>query len=61
MKINNLEIKVCPFFGSDRVFLCERKDVYKMICLNCFATGPEYRNMSGCIRKWNKAIRKEDK
>lgn len=60
MKINNLKVKGCPFCGSERVFLCERKDIYKMVCLNCFATGPEYRNMSGCIRRWNKAIRKEE-
>lgn len=58
MKINNLEIKSCPFCESERTFLCERKDIYKMVCLNCFATGPEYRNMSGCIRRWNKAMRK---
>ena len=60
MKIDNHEVRPCPFCGSERVFLCERKDIYKMVCLNCFATGPEYRNMSGCIRRWNKAIRKEE-
>lgn len=54
-----IDLKPCPFCGSDRVFLCEREDIYKMVCLNCLATGPEYRNISGCIRKWNKAIRKE--
>lgn len=59
MKIDKYEVRPCPYCGSERVFLCERRDIYNMVCLNCFATGPEYRNMSGCIRRWNKAIRKE--
>lgn len=55
-----MEIKPCPFCGSDALFVSERNSKSYVRCGKCYAYGPDGKNKEEAIERWNSAPRKED-
>lgn len=53
-----MEIKPCPFCGSENLSVGGFENYIK--CKNCGAAGPDGSNLNEAFDKWNAAPRKED-
>lgn len=55
-----MEIKPCPFCGSDDLCVLELSDNSCVRCRKCYSYGPNGKDEENAIERWNSALRKED-
>lgn len=55
-----MEIKPCPFCGSDYLSVPEWSNKSYVRCGKCHAHGPDGKDEENAIERWNSALRKED-
>lgn len=55
-----MEIKPCPFCGSDDLCVFELSDNSCVGCRKCYSYGPNGKDEENAIERWNSALRKED-
>lgn len=55
-----MDIKPCPFCGSDDLAVLELSDNSCVRCRKCYSYGPNGKDEENAIERWNSAPRKED-
>ena len=59
--MNGIELKPCPFCGSDDVICDMFEDVYFVECWDCCAKVESYNGLEDAIAGWNaRAIDRDD-
>lgn len=59
--MNEIELKPCPFCGSDDVICDMFEDVYFVECLDCSAKVESYNGLEDAVEGWNaRAIDRDD-
>lgn len=53
MKIDNFEVRSCPYCGSERVMLANGSDSFWVCCRNCLTMGPSCESAEEAVAKWN--------
>jgi Lar family restriction alleviation protein len=56
MKINDIELKPCPFCGSEDLYDDEMNNWVSIVCNECSGTSGCYNGLDLAIETWNKRI-----
>lgn len=55
MKIDNFEVRPCPFCGSESLRLRNGSNLSWVFCRNCTSIGPSCENAEEAVKRWNSA------
>ena len=59
--MNGIELKPCPFCGSEDVFGDKLEDVYRVECWDCGAKIESYNKLEDAVAGWNRrAINRDE-
>lgn len=53
MKIDNFEVRPCPFCGSERLMLANGSNSAWVSCRNCLTMGPSCESAEEAVKTWN--------
>lgn len=53
MKIDNFEVRSCPYCGSERLMLANVHNFSWVWCRNCQTMGPSCETPEEAVKKWN--------
>lgn len=53
MKIDNFEVRPCPYCGSERLTLANGSNLSWVFCKNCTSMGPSCENAEEAVKTWN--------
>lgn len=53
MKIDNFEVRPCPYCGSERLMLANGGHSSWLCCRDCLMMGPSCETAEEAVRKWN--------
>ena len=53
MKIDNFEVRPCPYCGTERLMLANGSKSSWVCCRNCQTMGPSCETPEEAVKKWN--------